>query len=356
MNKNRRRWLGWGLGIAVLGLILFQLSRSSQWKSFRWSRLWFLLTHLSLGLLILAILVSCVTYLARAYRWKFFVEPLKRCSLWVLFKGQIFGFSSIYLVGRAGEIVRPAYIAKAEKLPFTSQLAVWVLERVYDSLALVVLFACAVYFEPTPAAGSRSLRLLQEARHAALIILALSAFGVAVLVAYRLYSEPILARVERILACAPRKLRVRVSGFLRSFSSGLEVIQNLWDFSASVLWTAVLWVLNVTVIWLSLHCLGGSLKALSWWAAGLILVVSAVGLLIQLPGVGGGYQVAAMLALEEIFHAPPAAAASAAIITWVTVMAPCLVIGIALLFGEGLGIKKLLSTVEEQGQLVTPKA
>ncbi len=354
MKKNRRRWLALGAGTALLALILFQLSRSSGWKSFRWSRLWFLLTHLSLSLLILAILASCITYLARAYRWKFFVEPLKRCSLWVLFKGQIFGFSSIYLIGRAGEVVRPAYIAKAENLSFTSQLAVWVLERIYDSLALVVLFAFALYFERAPA-GSRSLRLLHEARYAASIILALSVFGIAVLVAYRIYSNPILARVEKLLAFTPGKLRVRVIRFLRSFSSGLEVIRSLRDFSASVLWTAVLWVLNVMVIWLSLHCLGGSLKALSWWDGGLVLVISAVGLVIQLPGVGGGYQVAVMLALKEIFHVPPAAAASAAIITWVTVMAPCLVIGIALLFGEGIGIRNLLATADQPAQLIQPK-
>ncbi len=355
MNKNQRRWLGWCVGAVILGLILFRLRRSSQWRGFRWGHLWFLLTHLNSGLLILAITVSCLTYLARAYRWKFFVDPLKKCSLWTLFKGQIFGFSSIYLIGRTGEIVRPAYIAKAERLPFTSQLAVWVLERIYDSVTLVVLFALALYFEPVPAMDSRPARLLKEMHQAALGILLLSALLVAVLVVYRVYSESILAGFERFLAFTPEKLRVRLIGFLRSFSTGLEVIQNFRDFSASLLWTAVLWALNVTVIWLSLHCLGGSLGALSWWAAALVLALAAVGLAIQLPGVGGGYQVAALLALEEIFHAPPAAAASAAIMTWVTVMAPCLLIGLGLLIYEGLGVSKLLAAAEEQRQLVTPK-
>lgn|SRR5487761_357586 len=355
MNKNQRRWLGWGLGAVILALILFRLSRSSQWRAFRWSRLWFLLTHLSSGLLILAIVASCLTYLVRAYRWKFFVDPVKKCSLWTVFKGQIYGFSAIYLIGRAGEVVRPAYIAKAENLPFTSQLAVWILERIYDSMALAVLFGLAVWFEPLKVISSHPGRLLGAMHHAALDILLLSALLIAALIAVRVYSGFILDRFDRFLVFIPVRLRARLAGFFRSFSSGLEVIQSVRDFSASILCTAVLWMLNVTVIWLSLHCLGGRLRELSWWAAALILAVAAVGLAIQLPGVGGGYQVATLLALEKIFHEPPAGAASAAIITWATVMAPCLLMGLSLLLYEGLGIKKLLATAEEQRHLTAPK-
>lgn len=355
MKKSQRRWLGWGLGAVILALILFELHRSSQWKEFRWSRLWFLLTHLNLVLLILAVVASILTYLLRAYRWKFFVDPLKKCSLWVIFKGQIFGFSSIYLVGRAGEIVRPAYIAKAERLTFTSQVAVWVLERIYDSLALAAIIGLALWFEPVKVVDSRSAHLLKQMHHASLLILVLCGLLIAALAFYRFYSEPILVRLERSLRFIPAKVLSRVESFARSFSTGLEVIQNFRDLFASVVSTALLWGLNVTVMWLSFRCLGGRLAELTWWAAALILGIAAVGLVIQLPGVGGGYQVAALLGLEGIFHAPPAAAASGAIVTWITVMGPCLLIGVALLLYDGLGINKLLATAEEQRRVSAPK-
>ena len=62
--------------------------------------------------------------------------------------GQILGFSSIFLVGRPGELVRPAYIAKKENVPMSAMIAIWLLERVLDIIAMVVLFAAAIYSEP----------------------------------------------------------------------------------------------------------------------------------------------------------------------------------------------------------------
>lgn len=355
MTKSQRRWLGWGIGAVVLVLVLYQFRNNPQWKNFEWRRLGFLLIHLNSKLLILAITASLSTYLIRAWRWKFFVEPIKKCSLWILFKGQILGFSSIYLVGRAGEIVRPAYIARAERLPFTSQLAVWVLERVYDTAALVVLLALGLYFVPVRGLSTHPPRLLHALRHAAAGIMVLCVLLIVFLVLYRIYSEKLLARSGRLLRFVPGKFSGHLEGFLRSFASGLEVIQNPLDFSASVLCTAMLWVLNVTVFWLDFRSLGGHLGDLTWLEAALTLVVAAVGLVIQLPGVGGGYQVAVLVALEEFFKVPAAGAASGAILTWATVMAPCLVFGLALLVHEGLTLKKLKMMAEKESQLVAPE-
>ncbi len=355
MRQSQRRWLGWGIGAAVLIFVLYQFRNNPQWKNFQWDRLGFLLTHLNASLLILAIIVGLSTYLIRAWRWKFFVEPVKKCSLWILFKGQILGFSSIYLVGRAGEIVRPAYIARAEDLPFTSQLAVWVLERVYDTVALVVLLALGLYFVPVRGLSARPAHLVHTVRHAAAGMMVLCVLLIVSMVLYRIYSERLLARSGRLLRFVPEKFRGHLEGFLRSFASGLEVIQSPLDFGASVLCTAILWGLNVSVFWLDFRSLGGRLGALTWVEAALTLVIAGVGLAVQLPGVGGGYQVAVLVALEEFFKVSAAGAASAAILTWVTVMVPCMALGLALLIHEGLTLKKLKMMTERESQLAAPE-
>ncbi|MGH9351170.1 MAG: lysylphosphatidylglycerol synthase transmembrane domain-containing protein, partial [Terriglobia bacterium] len=235
MKNNTRRWLGWTLGAVVLALILLHISRSPQWQGFEWGRLWSLLIHVNPGLLLLSIALNLATLLIRAVRWKFFVDPIKKCSPWVLFNAQALGFSSIYLVGRAGEVVRPAYIAKAEDLPFTSQLAVWAIERVYDGICLVILFALALYFEPVRASSAHGAALLSKMHEAALGILVLSVCIVACLVVYRAYSGRILERLGRGLKRIPAALRNHLLSFLRSFSTGLDVLRDPWDFSASVL-------------------------------------------------------------------------------------------------------------------------
>jgi uncharacterized membrane protein YbhN (UPF0104 family) len=339
MNRRHRAALTWIAGAAIIAIILYHLGHSAQWKNFDWGRLAFLLTHVKARLLTLALAVTCTSYIIRAYRWQFFVDPIKRCSLRTLFAGQVLGFSSIYLVGRAGEVVRPGYIARKERLPFMSQLAVLVLERLYDSFALVVLLALALYFEPIHAASARSAMLVHKAHEAAVVILIGCGAAGLLLAAFRMYSEFVLDRVGRILKFGPRVLRPHLMHFLGSFSSGLKVIQDPGDFAASVGLTALLWIVNVSVFWLAMAALGG--HQLSWWAAGLVSFFAALGLVVQLPGLGGGFQVAVLLALEAIFHVPPEPAAGAAILIYLTIMIPCVLLGIAFAAHEGLSFRKL---------------
>lgn len=342
MTRTQRRWLGWGVAAAILALATFQISRNPQWRHFDWSRLESLLLHLNVWALILAILAGYASYLVRAWRWQFFTNPVKRCSLGILFAGQILGFSTVYLIGRAGEVVRPAYIAKKERLPFTSQAAVWVLERICDSLALVVLLAITLYFAPPPEISSAAGGVARGARRAAGAVTAFCVLVIVLLILYRIYSDRFLAWLQRgPLRAVPPRLRPHIEGFFHSFTSGLSVMQDPADALASILCTAVLWGLNVTVMWLDFRSLGGGIASLSWRAASLTLVLSSLGLLVQLPGIGGGYQVVILLVLKDVFRVSAEAAASAAILIWLTVMAPCVALGIILAIREGLTLKKL---------------
>lgn len=357
MKKDRRRWLAWVIGGIVLALILIHVSHSREWRSFSWRRVGSMLLNASPELVVFAFLLSIASYAVRAYRWKYFVDPIKRCSPWILFNGQVIGFASIYLIGRAAEIVRPAYIARAESLPFTSQLAVWVIERVYDCIALVVLFALALYFEPLRASMVRRPGLVHAIHAAAAGILLLSILGVACLAAYRFYSRRIIARLEVVLKPDSSKTGARMISFLQSFSSGLDVIQSPGDFSVTVALTVLLWSVNVSVLWLTIRAVGSAATVFPWWAAALTAVLSAAGLAIQLPGVGGGSQVAMLLALKDIYHLPAADAASATILGWVVVMVPCIALGLILVFAGGLSFHKLrVITEEEEREVASPES
>ncbi|MGH9405984.1 MAG: lysylphosphatidylglycerol synthase transmembrane domain-containing protein [Terriglobia bacterium] len=355
MNRRGRRWIGWALGAVVLALIFIHIARSPEWRDFSWARLGALLLQVRLRLLIPAAGLAYLTYLIRAWRWQFFCEPLKRCRLGVLFNAQVLGFGSIYLVGRAGEIVRPAYIAKAEDLPFTSQLAVWVLERAYDSISLIVLLALALYFEPVGASAGRRLAIIHRMHEGAIAVFIVCAAAVACLVVYRLYSAKLIAWLDRALEAAPEKFRAPAHNFAESFASGLDVVQNVRDFAASVACTAVLWAVNVTVMWLAFRSVGGALANFSWWATGTVTFLACLGLAVQLPGVGGGYQVAILLALRDLYGVPAAGAASAAILTWFAVMAPCVALGLILVAAGGLSFKRIQTLVEEEeSEIATP--
>ena len=348
MQKSLRRWLWLGGSIVVLGLVVYYLSTSPEWREFRWDRLWSSIIHARPGYLLAAIAATLSSYLLRAYRWQFFLDPIKKASLWVLFAGQILGFSSIYLIGRPGEFVRPAYIARKENVPFTSMAAVWLLERIYDAVFLVILFAAALYLAPlAPAEGQAdvNLRRMHEAGRLMFLVTPLMC---AALVFFRLRAEKTIAWLMGVFRFLPAKARHHLDHFLRSFADGLKVIQNAKDFVASVVVSVALWLVNTSVFWLTFQSLGGELARLSWLSAALAMFFAVMGLAVQLPGVGGGYQVGAIIALTKIFSVGVEAATGAAILIWILISGPCLALGAVLLVHEGLSFGKLEAMADEE--------
>ena len=433
MTKSTQRWLGWGATGLVLGLIIYNLTRSPEWRTFNSRQLWLSMAHARLALLLLAAGASYASYWVRAVRWKYFLEPIKRASVWILFAGQILGFSSIYLIGRPGELVRPGYIARKEEVSFASQLAILLLERIYDTVAIVLLFGLALYFQPLPPAGARSgavvnsvafnptlildaskgdiqsmvltgnvessslvnaqagqmvrFRIIQDdagqhrfawptnvvgapavnpgprtetdwtclydgsrcqpvvelrrVRAEADAVMIFAVLLVLAMVAFRLNSESLVASVDRRFGFLPVRIRLGLEGFLRHLAQGLDAIRHWRDLAASVVWTVVLWLLNASVFWLVFRSLGGELARISWWAAAMVIFFAGLGLLVQLPGVGGGYQVAIIEALKRIFHIGTEAATSAGILMWIVTFVTCLALAVVILLYEGLSFKRL---------------
>jgi len=353
MKSNRRRWFWLGVTALVLALIAYNLSRSPEWRQFSGQRFWSLLANASPAYLLAALLTTMSSYWLRAYRWKWFLEPIKNASLWVLFVGQILGFSSIYLVGRPGEFVRPAYIARKEGVPITSMVAIWLLERVYDTVTLVLIFAAALYFSVFDPVAGKAGATLARLNEAGLVMFVVTAGVVFALVFFRLRAEPFTAWAVGKLDFLGARTRHHLQHFLRSFAEGLKVIHSWKDLLASVISTVVLWAMNGSVFYFVFRSLGGELAHLSWLNAGMAMFFSVVGLMIQFPGIGGGYQVGAILALTELFSVSVEPATGAAILVWIMVSVPCLALGAVLLIHEGLTFRKLKAIAEEERAMVS---
>ena len=348
MTKSARRWLGLGATALVLGLIVFNVTRNPEWRSFDWKRFWLSTTHARPSFLLLAVTTAYLSYAVRAVRWKYFLDPIKSGSLWILFAGQILGFSSIYLIGRPGELVRPAYIAKREHVSFASQLAILLLERIYDTVAIVLLFGLALYFQPLHPRTAHGMAALRRVRETAQSVVLVAGLLIAGLVAFRLYSEKLVTHFERRFRFIPTRARVGFERFLRSLAQGLDAIRNWRDLLASVAWTIVLWFLNTTVFWLVFRSLNGELQSISWWAAAMTIFFAAIGLLVQLPGVGGGYQVGIVEALRRVLHVGAEAATSAGILMWIVAFVPCVALALLILLYEGLSFKRLRGIADEK--------
>src|SRR5208282_3304759 len=350
MKRAWGRWVWLAAGAVVIALIFYNLSRSPEWSNFRWDHLWGSIVGASLGYLLLATLGVYLSFFVRAVRWEFFMRPIKAASLWVLFLGQILGFSAIFLVGRPGELVRPAYIAKKENVPMSSMIAVWLLERVLDTIAMVVLFAAAIYFEPVNPDTPKGVSVLHAMHEGGHLLFGFTALLILLLVLFRLKAAGMTAAALKLFSFLPDRPLRSFAHFLRSFGEGLSVIRDWKGLAGSVVTTLVLWAINSTIFWLIFKSVRHRMGHLPWLAAGLTLFCAALGLLVQLPGVGGGYQVGIILSLHEIFNIKAEPATGASILVWIVQLVPTLALGLVLLIHEGLSVRTLEAIAEEEKQ------
>ncbi len=131
--------------MVLVALCLLIYLQVRTWKNFDWGVFWSRTDHVSLLGLLAGIVLTYLAYLLRAVRWRIFLKPVCQTTTARLLGPQFIGFSALALLGRAGEMIRPYLIAKKERLTFTSQIAVWGVERIFDMGAFAALLTISLF-------------------------------------------------------------------------------------------------------------------------------------------------------------------------------------------------------------------
>ena len=221
-------------------------------------------------------------------------------------------------------------------------------------VAMALCFALAMYLEPFRDGGANAALILRRMHEGALGVLALTAALVAALALFRLRTECLIHRASHWLRFLPANARHFLGRVARSFADGLDVVQNGRDLAATIVLTVAEWVVNIRVYWFAFESLGGPLAQLSWWAAAVTVFGAGIGLVLQLPGVGGGFQLVVLLVLKQVFHISPSEATGAALLQWFLIFTPCVALGLVLLAYGGHSIRTLSANAEAEGAAGRP--
>src|ERR1700684_1967183 len=117
-----------------------------HWQSFDWGTFWTQTHSIKKVHVLHGIALIYIGYVLRALRWKILLKPVRpKVKTMELVSPTLIGFTGLALLGRAGEFIRPYLIARRTDLSFSSQLAVWAVERVFDVGAFAVLIALAIF-------------------------------------------------------------------------------------------------------------------------------------------------------------------------------------------------------------------
>jgi uncharacterized protein (TIRG00374 family) len=247
------------LFLLILAVILaIVLYRSGGWQ-FDWSLFFASLWDLQPGWLAASISATLLSYVVRAFRWQVLLNPLKRIPIPALLSTTIVGFAAIYVLGRAGEVIRPIWLTRREHVALTASFATIIVERVLDSMMLIVLFGWALLVVDVPLEAAATLNLM---KNTAWIMIGGSIAGMIFLFFFR-------SNIDRILRYVPF---AGIASLLRSFSQGVSFLEEGRSLMLALVHSLTLWVLIVLQFWFIL--LGLSFE-LTITAATLVMVGAA---------------------------------------------------------------------------------
>ena len=310
--------------LVLSAIVLIVAYRWQDWD-FDWSLFFSTLRSLQPGWLAASVFLTLLSYVSRAFRWQVLLSPLKTVRIEPLLTSTLVGFSAIYVLGRAGELVRPVWLTRREQVPLTATIATVIVERFLDSLMLVAMFASSLIFIEVAASATSSLSLLKET---AWVMVFASAAGIGLMFAFR-------SNVDRIVRFVPIK---RVAALLQSFAEGLSFLKRRQTLVLAIAHSVALWVVIALQFWFTL--LGMNFN-FSLQAATLVMVGAAIGSIAQVPGVGGGFQAGFVFCMTTFFEVPAEQAIAASLVAWVFSYVPTIVITGIYMIVQGMSFNDL---------------
>lgn len=336
---NKKRLLVFAVVFAVLCLLIYLQVRA--WKTFDWAMFWSRTEHVNWLYIFYGFVFTYVAYGLRAVRWRIFLKPVHKTTTMRLLAPQFVGFAALALLGRAGEMIRPYIIAKKERLTFTSQMAVWGVERIFDMGAFAVMLAVS-FLSPE----LRGLAFYHQLRGAAfglmLLVLALIVFCVVVRRSGDRVAEFLHDRVVGFAPRIARQLREKVL----SFSHGLQTIHDLVSAMQLVVASLVMWILIMFAYYAITHAYP-QMADMSMAREVVLMGSSMVGSMLQLPAVGGGSQLATIGMLSAGFHVEHELAVSCGMMLWAITFMSVIPTGLAIARHEHVSIRAVAEAEEK---------
>lgn len=343
MRGFLRKLLLAALALGALAALAYHSRHRIHLGDFTWSLFIHAVGQANVWLLLLSLIAVYGAYALRSLRWQRLSRHIGPTRFLDVYGATVMGFASIFILGRAGEPVRPLLLARKSHLAVSSMFGVWVLERITDFGAAVALAALSllVFAEKLADAGLNT-DWVENAREGGWLLLGMLAAIVILMFYFRLHGAGVLERRLHHWHGA-KGLKGWLAGIIAGFSEGLQAIRTPSDLLIAVVYTAAHWgLVTLTYLWIARAFPGAFvLSDMTFPGAMLLLAVTLVGSALQLPGVGGGAQVASFIALTTIFGVEQEPAAAIAIVLWLITFAAPMLVGLPLLIHEGLSMGEL---------------
>ena len=278
---DARFWRNVALSLAVSGGFLYLAFRNVPL-----AELGTALGRVRIGWLLLAIAVSFVLMVFRAWRWQLELRPLERIRLGRLWVVTAVAYLAINLLpARLGEVVRPWLLSRRSSVSFSNVVGNLVVEKTMDSLVILFYILTGLLTVETLPAWVRTGAVIPAVFAVVLVVLV-------VLLWWR--GE---AFVDRwLLRVLPERFGAGLKRVLSAIITGMQVIPNPRLLLAVFLVSLALWFLPILSSYIMIRAFDFQVP---FSAAVVVFIFIGFGTALpNVPGMIGPYQYACVLALE----------------------------------------------------------
>jgi uncharacterized protein (TIRG00374 family) len=302
--------------------------------------------HADVEWLLLALVTMFVNLAIRAWRWQYLLEPLGMAPFGSAFRATAVGFAaSSVLPARAGEVIRPYFLARQERMSATGAFATIILERMLDMVTVLALLASYVFFFGDSVTSQNTVAF--EAVKWAGGLAAIVSF-VALIVLFVLAGDParLAATLRRLEQVLPSKLAGLLADIAEKFATGLGAIRRPGRLLVSLALSVPLWLSIALGTWaaaIAFH------MTMPFTGSFLMLALLVIGVAVPTPGAVGSFHAMFRLGATTFFGAPDDAAVGAAIVLHAFTVGPSLLLGLMFAAQAGLsmsGMRQLADQAE----------
>jgi uncharacterized protein (TIRG00374 family) len=337
-----RKYLKFIVLTLIAVLILWFFGRNLDWQEVRHS-----LSQADPIYITLSVLIICLGYFLRAIRWQVLLEPITKSSLRELFATTTVGFAAIFLIGRAGEIVRPMWLPMRDhRVRPSAALVTLGLERIFDLAALVCFFAVNLLWFKPPAGREEEFRFVEVIGWS---MLAAVIVGLLALVIYQRISNRFIDWFDRFTdrRWMPKRVQKTMLSILRQLSSALEILRDWKETFWLVFWTFTLWLAISIPTWFVLLAFN---IPITFSDSLFIMGFAAVSSVVPTPGgAAGAFHTATAASLIYLKHdIKYEDAAAVSIVMHLVYFAPAIFFGLYYFFHGDISIERFRSLISSE--------
>ena len=300
-----------------------------------------------------AVFILLLSFLLRALRWRILISPMKEVNVRDLFSPLMVGYMANILPARAGELIRAYLLGKKHGIPFSGAFASIIVERLFDIVAILLLFA-GVFMLNAEVLGSDAMisgvSLETLARRfgelSAVLVVALIVF-IYMMVAHK---KKLLTIIRRVIRPLPKKWHDKAEYVIEEFSLGFLVTKDLQALFKITAYTVLIWSAIVVSYLPFYYAYDLDNKSLESMVI-LTVLVSILIVVLPTPAFLGSFNAAILIGLHDIMKVPELTAVSFGMVVWAVNFGIILMGGFYFILHDHLSVKTLVQVEEGGGEI-----